>query len=178
MAKATARAIGRNRNVPRPGMRASGASTSSVQQLATSSGMATSLAPRNAASCGLAPSPRWRCVFSRQMMALSTSGPMASDRPASVITLIVLPVSYRPMIAASTAIGNGQDGDQRHPPLAQEEQDHQRAEDRAQDAFLDQALDRVPDVDRLVHDDLQVDVGVRQLVLHLRHGLLAGRRPR
>ena len=63
-----------------------------MQRLATSSGTATSLAPRKAASLGEAPLPRCRCVFSRQMMALSTIGPMASDRPASVITLIVLPV--------------------------------------------------------------------------------------
>ena len=72
-------------------MSASGASTSRVQRLATSSGIATSLAPRNAASSGVAPRPRCRCVFSRQMMALSTIGPIASDSPASVITLIVLP---------------------------------------------------------------------------------------
>ena len=65
------------------------------------------------------------------------------------------------MTAASTDNRNRQHGDQRHPPFAQEEQDHQRAEDGPQDAFLDQALDRVADVDRLVHDDLQVDVGPR-----------------
>ena len=46
IANATARAIGRNRNAPRPGISASGASTRSVQRLATSSGSATSLAPR------------------------------------------------------------------------------------------------------------------------------------
>ncbi len=105
MAKATARAIGWNRKRPRPGIRARGASTSRVQQLATSSGMATSLAPKKAASLRRAPNPRWRCVFSRQMMALSTNGPMASDRPASVITLIVWPVAYRPIVAASTEMG-------------------------------------------------------------------------
>ena len=50
--------------------------------------------------------PRWRCVFSRQMMALSTIGPMASASPARVITLIVLPVKYRQAIAARTASGS------------------------------------------------------------------------
>ena len=39
------------------------------------------------------------------MIALSTSGPIASDSPASVITLIVLPVKYRQISAARTAIG-------------------------------------------------------------------------
>ena len=55
-----------------------------------------------------------------------------------------------------------QDGDDRHPPLAQEQQDHQRAEDRPQHALFHQALDRVADVDRLVHHDLQVDPGAGQ----------------
>src|SRR5262245_25145383 len=67
IANATAKAMGRNRNLPNPGMNAKGAKTSSVQQLATSSGMATSLAPRNAASFADAPKDRCRCVFSRQM---------------------------------------------------------------------------------------------------------------
>ena len=40
---------------------------------------------------GSAPSAKWRCVFSRQMIAASTSGPIARASPASVMTLIVLP---------------------------------------------------------------------------------------
>ena len=59
-----------------------------------------------------------------------------------------------------------QHGDRRHPPLAQEQQDHQRAEHRAEHPLLDQALDRLADVDRLVHDDLQVDPGAGQPRLH------------
>ena len=105
MAKATARAIGRNRDTPIPGIIARGASTRSVQQLATRAGMATSLGPTKEASFGLTPSPRWRCVFSSTMIALSTSGPMARASPASVITLIVLLVQYKPMSAARTATG-------------------------------------------------------------------------
>ena len=54
-------------------------------------------------------------------MALSTSGPIASASPASVITLIVLPVAYRQMIAASTDNGNRHNGDHRHPPFAQKD---------------------------------------------------------
>jgi hypothetical protein len=92
MAKATARVIGRNKNSPMPGISASGERTRKVQRVATSSGIATSLAPKYAASCGEAPSPRWRWVFSRQMIALSTIGPIASVSPARVITLTVLPV--------------------------------------------------------------------------------------
>ena len=105
MAKATAKAIGRNRNSPMPGIKASGASTRNVQSVETSSGIATSLAPRKAASFGSSPKPKCRCVFSRQMIALSTSGPIASASPASVITLIVMPTRYRQMIAPSTETG-------------------------------------------------------------------------
>ena len=43
----------------------------------------------------------------------------------------------------------------RHPQLAQEQQDDQRAEDGPQHPFLHQGLDRLPDVHRLVHDRLQ-----------------------
>ena len=39
------------------------------------------------------------------MIALSTSGPIASDSPASVMTLIVFPVKYRQVSADRTAIG-------------------------------------------------------------------------
>ena len=44
-------------------------------------------------------------MFSRQMMALSTSGPIASASPARVITLIVCPAPYRQAIAPRTATG-------------------------------------------------------------------------
>ena len=73
-------------------MSTSGESTRNVQSVETSSGIATSLAPRKAASCVVAPKPRCRCVFSRQMMALSIIGPIARVMPARVITLIVWPV--------------------------------------------------------------------------------------
>ncbi len=105
MANATANAIGRNKNFPIPGINASGESTKSVHRLATNSGIATSLAPKNAESCGSSPSERCRCVFSRQMIALSTSGPMARAIPASVMTLIVFPVNLRPITEAVMAIG-------------------------------------------------------------------------
>ena len=45
-------------------------------------------------------------MFSRQITALSTIGPMARVSPASVMTLIVLPVAYRHMIATSTESGS------------------------------------------------------------------------
>ncbi len=105
MAKATARAMGRNRNRPELGIKASGASTSSVLQLATISGSATSLAPFRAASRTEAPWFRWRSVFSRQMMALSTIGPIARASPLSVIMLMVCPDTYNKVIAAITAMG-------------------------------------------------------------------------
>ena len=72
---------------------------------------------------GVAPRPRCRCVFSRQMIALSTIGPIASVSPARVITLIVLPVQYRQMHRRQDRDRQRHDGDRRHPPLAQEQQD-------------------------------------------------------
>ena len=89
-------------------------------------------------------------------MALSTSGPMASDRPASVMTLIVLPVVIQADDRRQNRDGDGDDGDQRHPPFAQEDEDHQRAEDGPQHALLHQALDGVLHVNGLVHHELRV----------------------
>ena len=102
---ATPIAMGMNRNRPSPGIKASGARTRNVHNVETSSGMATSLAPRNAASWALAPRPRCRCVFSRQMIALSTIGPIANVNPASVITLIVWPQASSATTAANTDNG-------------------------------------------------------------------------
>ena len=86
-------------------MKASGASTRNVQRVEINSGRATSLAPRYADSSGDAPRPICRCVFSRQMIALSVSGPIARASPPSVITLMVWPVTSRPATAARTATG-------------------------------------------------------------------------
>ena len=72
-----------------PGTRMSGMRTRKVHSVETSSGIATSLAPSMAACLGDAPSDRCRCVFSRQMIALSIIGPIASVSPARVMTLIV-----------------------------------------------------------------------------------------
>ncbi len=57
MAKATARASGRNRNPPMPGIRAMGASTMFVVQVATSTGIITSAQPSRAAR--IRDLPRW-----------------------------------------------------------------------------------------------------------------------
>ena len=69
---------------------------------------------------------------------------------------------------------DGQDGDDRHPPLAQEQQDDQRAQDRSQHALFHQALDRVADVDGLVHHDLQIDARAGQAGLDLVDRTLEG----
>ena len=69
---------------------------------------------------------------------------------------------------------HGQHGDDRHPPLAQEDEDHQGTEDGPQHALLRQALDRMPHVDRLVHDHLQIDIGAAQAALDVGQGLLEG----
>src|SRR6185437_9774151 len=61
---------------------------------------------------------------------------------------------------------NGQHGNHRHAPLAQKQQDDQRAQDGSKDAFLLQAGDRVFDIDRLIHHHLEMNVGPAQPALH------------
>ena len=126
---------------------------------------------RKAASVGSTPMLRWRCVFSRQMIALSTNGPIASARPANVMTLIGLAGRVQADDRRHHRKRNRQHGDHRHSPLAQEQQDDQRTKDGSQRAFLNQGGNRIANVDRLVHDDLQVDVRLAQPRLHIRQRL-------
>ena len=105
MAKATARASGLNRKPPMPGIRPSGASTIIVVQVATRTGTMTSIEPSRAARRRDLPIVPWRWMFSRATMASSTSGPMARARPPSVMALMVLPVTYKPMTAPRMASG-------------------------------------------------------------------------
>ena len=105
MAAATAIARGPNKNEVMPGMTARGIRTRRVHRLETSSGSATSLAPFRADTSEGSPSSRYRSVFSRQMMALSTIGPIARESPESVITLIVCPARLRKIIAERTDSG-------------------------------------------------------------------------
>ncbi len=99
------------------------------------------------------------------MIALSTIGPIASDSPASVMTLIVLPVAYRQITPAST-----DDRDVmtaiaviRHWPRKSRITSEQSTAPST--PSCDQALDRLADVDRLVHDELQVDARPAQPAL-------------
>ena len=105
------------------------------------------------------PSDRWRCVFSSTTMASSTSGPMARARPPSVMALMVLPVTYRPMMraedrqrdrhawrSASSASCPGRSGSSA---------DTSRAPMTPSWIRL---ADGLADVDRLVHDEIELDV--------------------
>ena len=135
MANATASAIGRNRNSPRPGIRASGASTSSVQRLATSSGIATSLAPRNAASSGRGAQAQ---VPVRVLQADDRAIDHRPDRQRQPGQRHDVDRVARGVQADQRRQDRDRDrqhGDRRHPPLAQEEQDHQRAQHRPQHAL-------------------------------------------
>ena len=60
--------------------------------------------------------------------------------------------------------------DQRAPPRAQEQEDHQGRQPRGDRPFLEHALDGRLDEDRLVEEELQLDLG-RNLGLDAGHGL-------
>ena len=106
MANATAIASGLNRNPLTPGVRATGHSTMMSASVATITGIVSSVVASAAATAGALPMPRCRCVFSSTTIALSTSGPMARNSPPRVITLIVCPVVFSPMIAPMIASGS------------------------------------------------------------------------
>ena len=96
-------------------------------------------------------------MFSSTTMALSTSGPMARASPPSVMALIVLPRGQQGRDRGQHRQRDRQRGDHRRAEVAQEDQDHAGRQQGPEDALLDQALDRLPDVDRLVHDHVQLD---------------------
>ena len=110
-------------------------------------------------------------------VALSTSRPIASARPPSVIRLIVLPVRNRPTMPAKIDSGIDVRDDHRVAPAAQEHQDHQRDQDRRDDRLADHVLHRGAHEHRLVEVELQLQP-VRRRGLDLAAARRAPRRPR
>jgi hypothetical protein len=92
------------RNPPTPGVSATGQSTT-----ITTTGKVNSLVASRAAWNADLPSPMCRWMFSSTTIALSTSGPIARNSPPRVITLIVFPVTRRPIIAPRIASGSDSD---------------------------------------------------------------------
>ena len=76
-----------------------------IASVATMRGVEICAAASRMATVSGFPSPRLRCTFSTVTMALSTSKPMDSESPPSVITLKPLPVACRTMIAKAIESG-------------------------------------------------------------------------
>ena len=103
----------------------------------------------------------WRIcawVFSMVTVASSTSMPMASASPPSDMMLIVLPVSHRPTNEAGQRQGNAHQHHDHAAHVAQEEQDHQAGQRRADRPFRRHALDGRPHRRRFVELVTDVDV--------------------
>lgn len=77
-----------------------GRNTTTVVTVAASTGIATSSAASMAAVRGALPMSRCRCVFSTTTMESSTSRPITSAKPPSVIRFSVCPVASSPSSAA------------------------------------------------------------------------------
>ena len=104
--------------------------------------------------------PRARCVwmFSIATVASSTRMPTASARPPSVMMLIVCPAAHSATTAASSANGIVHDDDADAAPVAQEQQHHQAGQQRAEQPFAHDRLERVRHVARLIELERHLDV--------------------
>ena len=105
MASTTASASALNRYLATPKRNITGKNTMMVVSVEASTGSATSSAPSCAACVGLLPASRCRLMFSSTTTESSTSRPMASAKPPSVITLIVDPFMNSPKAAARIESG-------------------------------------------------------------------------
>ena len=157
MAKATAGTSG-GTGTPKPGIKASGSSTSSVHRVAISSGMADFARPEERGLVRLGAQAQ---MAVRVLQANDRAVHQRADRqgqPGQRHHVDRLPQRVQAGDGPEHGDRNGHHGDQRHPPFAEEDENHQRAEDGPEHAFLRQALDRLADVDRLIHHHLQIDV--------------------
>ena len=101
----TDKAIAWNRYLDGPVSSTTGKNTIQIARVAMSAGTAICCAPSSMAMVRGLPSARFRCMFSTSTVASSTSIPIASDRPPSVIMFSELPVSFRKMIPTNIDSG-------------------------------------------------------------------------
>ncbi len=105
MQNTTVAASGMNRKRATPNSITTGKNTIQIANVATVSGWITSPAPSRIATVTFLPRVRLRWMFSITTVALSTSSPIASASPPSVIRLILLPVRNNPRMPANTDNG-------------------------------------------------------------------------
>ena len=97
---------GRNHSPERPGMKATGTNTATIEKVVAATARPISRVPCSAALTRSAPRSMWRTMFSRTTMASSMSTPMASDRPSRLMKFSVKPASQTAMKEASTEVGS------------------------------------------------------------------------
>ena len=105
IASTTVMASGMNRNRAGPVSSTTGKNTMQIANVATVSGVTTSWQPSRMEMVSDLPSDWLRWMFSMVTVALSTSRPMASASPPSVIRLMVCPKANRPAMPAKIDSG-------------------------------------------------------------------------
>ncbi len=117
-------------------------------------GTPTSPAPSMIAARSGSPRPTWRSMFSITTVPLSTRMPTASAKPPSVIVLSVWPPAYMSEHGGDDRQRDRRQNDQRQPPVAEEQQDHQRGQAGRHEPPMQHAVERGLDEDRLIEDRL------------------------
>ena len=114
-----------------------------MHSVETNAGTAICCAPSRIACTSRLRWCRLRWMFSISTVASSTRMPTASAMPPSVMTFSVSPSSHRQMIDTRIDSGIEMHDDQRAPPRAQEQQDHQPGQPGGDRGLLHHALDRL-----------------------------------
>ena len=141
--KPTASESGTKSCRPTPTMKNDGTNTARMQNIESRRAIAVRLHASTTARARETPGSICVWMFSISTVASSTSTPTASARPPSVMMLMVWPVGPEQHHGAEQRERDIQDDDQRAAPVAQEEQDHQAGEDRAEQPFGHQAANGV-----------------------------------
>ena len=137
--KPTASESGTKSCRPTPTMKNDGTKTARMQNIDSRRAMAVRLHASTTARARETPGSICVWMFSISTVASSTRTPTASASPPSVMMLIVWPVAQSSDHGAQQGERNVQHDDQRAAPVAQKDQHHQAREDRAEQAFDDQA---------------------------------------
>ena len=169
MAKTTASASGMNSDAAGPVRNTTGTNTMQMASVETNAGTAICAAPSRIARRSGFFMPRLRWMFSISTVASSTRMPTASAMPPSVMMLSDWPSAHRTMIDDQDRQRDRDGDDERAPPRAEEQQDHQRRQPGGDGPFLEHAFDGGPHEHRLVEEQLDLQLG-RQLGLDAGQG--------
>ena len=135
-----------------------------MQIVATRIGRVSSVALSWAAVRPSLPISKWRCRFSCTTMLLSSNVPITRANPPSVMMFTLWPVKYSATSAEVSERGIA-NPTKRGFDAAEEQENHQAGQPSAQQPFLLQVRDCLPDIERLVIDEFDCCAGgnLRQL---------------